>query len=190
MSNRNPAAQLGFDIGITDNLFAGAWISTISLRNPNGGRDFESNIYAGYHHSFGERLGATVTVLRYGYPGADGLHAYEHNEGLLTISWDSRYAIEFGYTDDVRGLGERATHVQLSADWPFGNGWILGANVGRYDLSKIRLPAYLHANIGVSARLSRFTFDARLYGNESIDDPRLDAQAAGTRAVVSVSAAF
>lgn len=190
MSDRNPAAQVGLDVGITDHLFTGAWISTVDIRNANGGRDFESNFYAGYHHAITDRLSATVTLLRYGYPGAEGRHRYEHNEGLLTISWDARYSIEYGYTDDVRGLDQRATHVLLSADWPLRNGWILGANVGRYDLSRIRLPAYVHANVGLSTRVSRFTFDARLYGNESIDDASFDGQAAGTRIVLSVSASF
>lgn len=190
MSDRNPAAQAGLDVSLTDNLFAGAWISTVDLRNANGGRDFESNFYAGVHYAFTDRLSATATLLRYAYPGADGVHKYEHNEGLLSLSWDARYSIEYAYTDDARGLGRRASHVLLSADWPLRNGWILGANAGRYDLSRIRLPAYTHGNVGLSTRLSRITFDVRLYGHEDIDHDRLDSQAAGTRFVFSVSAVF
>lgn len=189
-SDRNPAAQFGIDLDITDNFFAGAWISTVNIRNPNGGRDYESNVYAGAHYGINNRLSVTATLLRYRYPGAEGSHKYDHNEGLLTISWDSRYAIEYAYTGDARGLGRRGTHVLVSADWPLGNGWILGANAGRYDLSSIRLPAYVHGNVGLSTRWSRITFDARLYGNEHTGDERLDDQAAGTRFVISVSAAF
>lgn len=190
MSDRNPALQAGLDISFNDHLFAGAWVSTIDLRNPNGGRDVESNLYAGLHYALTDRLSATATLLRYAYPGADGIHKYEHNEGLLSLSWDARYSLEYAYTDDARGLGRRATHVMLSADWPLRNGWILGANAGRYDLSRMGLPAYIHGNVGLSTRVSRLTFDARLYGHEPIDHARLDNQAAGTRFVVSVSAAF
>lgn len=189
-SDRNPAVQLGVDLDITDSVFAGAWISTVNIRNPNGGRDYEGNVYAGVHYAITDRLGATATLLRYIYPGAEGSHKYEHNEGLLTLSWDSQYAIEYAYTGDARGLGLRAIHVLLSADWPLGNGWILGANAGRYDLSSVRLPAYVHANVGLSARLSRLTLDVRLYGNEDTGDERLENEAAGTRFVISVSASF
>lgn len=190
MSDRNPAVQIGVDVSITDNFFAGAWSTTVNLRNTNGGRDFEMNYYAGVHYSFTDRLSATATLLRYAYPGAEGSHKYEHNEGLLTVSWDSRYSIEYAYTDDARGLKKRATHLLLSTDWPMRNGWILSANVGRYDLSRIRLPAYVHGNIGLSTRLSRYTFDARIYGNEKNSDSRFDGQVAGTRLVFSLSASF
>lgn len=190
ISDQNPAAQLGIDYEHDSNVFVGAWFSTIDLSTASGRRDLESNYYAGLHHEFSESWAATFTLLRYAYPGAGGQHSYDHNEALLEISFNSKYALEYAYTKDVYGLGETASHVQFGGNWPLGRGWVLAANIGRNDLSNVGIPAYLHADVGVSAQVSHFAFDFRLYANESLDYPQFDSVSAGTRFVFSVSAAL
>ncbi len=190
ISDRNPALQMGVDYDHDSNIFFGAWISTIDLRTANGGRDVETNFYAGYHHEISTEWAATWTLLRYAYPHSGGQHSYDHNEALLEISWSENYAIEYAYTNDVYGLGRRATHLQASGNWPLGKGWVIGANVGRNDLSSLGISDYFHGDIGVSVRGSRFTFDFRLYNNEAARETRFETANAGTRLVLSVSAAL
>jgi uncharacterized protein (TIGR02001 family) len=190
ISDRNPAVQIGVDYEHGNNVFVGAWFSTIDLSTSMGRRDFESNYYLGYHHEVAPSWGATLTLLRYAYPGAGGTHSYDHNEALLEISFNDNYAAEYAYTDDVYGLGRRASHLQLSGDWPLGAGWMLGASIGRNDLSSIGIPEYFHGDIGLSARYSRFAFDLRLYADEPVNSRRFDSASAGTRFVFSISAAL
>ncbi len=74
ISDNNPALQAGIDNEHDSNVFVGAWVSTIDLSTANGGRDLESNYYAGYHHKIAGNWAATWTLLRYGYPCGGGEH--------------------------------------------------------------------------------------------------------------------
>lgn len=190
ISDHNPAVQGGIDYRHDSQLFAGAWITTIDLRNANGSRELEANFYAGYRHDFSPDWAATATVLRYAYPGATGNHSYDHNEVLIEVSWGENYAIEYAFTDDVYGLGQDAKSLQFSAAWPMGSGWLLGANLGRNDLSSRGVPEYWYGDVGLSLTGSRFVLDIRVYDNESSGTTRFESSQAGARLVLSVSAAL
>lgn len=190
ISDNNPALQAGIDYAHDSNVFVGAWVSTIDLSTANGRRDLEANYYAGFHHKITDDWAATLTLLRYAYPAAGGQHNYDHNEAQLELSWSENYALEYAYTNDVYGLGRRAAHLHVSGAWPLGKGWVLGASIGRNDLSSIGIPEYFHADIGASVRVSRFSLDFRLYGNEPPTTIPFDKANAGTRVAFSISAAL
>lgn len=189
MSDGDPALQLGLDYEHDTGLFVGVWASTIDLSSAIGQRDMELDYYAGFHFASQAPLAATITVLRYTYPGQTGAHSYNHNEVLVGATWRQHYSIELGYTSDLYGLGRIGRHWELRSEWPVSHAWVISAALGGNDLSDVGVSRYLHWDIGASARISRLTVDVRWYDNEKPDGFAAEASA-NSQIVVSVSAAF
>ncbi len=188
-SDGNPAFQLGLDYEFEAGIFVGAWASTIDLQSAVGERHTELDFYLGYHYESEAPLSATLTVLRYTYPGQTGSHSYDYDEFLVSTTWREQYSIEFGYTDNLYGLNRIARHWELRSEWPVANAWVISAALGRNDLSAIGVSEYLHWDLGASARFSRLVLDLRWYDNEPPDDFAASISA-GSQFVVSLSAAF
>ena len=189
MSDGNPAAQLGWDYQHDSGLFAGAWTSTVDLSTASGQRDLELDLYVGYHREFSADFAATVTLLRYTYPGHDSTHSYDHNELLVRLTWLQHYSVELAYTNDLNGFGRIGQHWEFQAEWPIANAWLISAALGRNDLSDAGVPRYLHWDVGASARFNRLTFDLRWFDNQT-PGGFAASSSAGSQVVLSVSAAF
>ncbi len=189
MSDGDPALQLGLDYEHDTGLFVGIWASTIDIRSDMGERDTELDYYGGFHYSAESPFTATVTVLRYSYPGQTGMHNYDYNEVLVGATWRERYSIELGYTSNLYGLDRIARHWELRSEWPVANAWVIGAALGGNDMSDAGVSHYLHWDIGASARFSRLTFDLRWYDNEQ-PDGFAARSSADSQLVLSISAAF
>ncbi len=189
MSDGDPALQLGLDYEHDTGLFVGIWASTIDIRSAMGERDTELDYYGGFHYAAESPFTATITVLRYSYPGQTGMHSYDYNEVLVGATWRERYSIELGYTSNLYGLDRIARHWELRSEWPVANAWVIGAALGGNDMSDAGVSHYLHWDIGASARFSRLTFDLRWYDNEQ-PDGFAALSSADSQLVLSISAAF
>jgi uncharacterized protein (TIGR02001 family) len=189
LSDGNPAIQLGLDYELDSGVFAGIWGSTIDLRSVFGSRDTELNYYIGYHYAPQRPVSVAATLLHYAYPGQTGPHNYDHNEYLVTAMFRERYSIEFGYTNDLYGLGRVGRHWELRADQPVANAWVISAGLGQNDMTDIDVDRYLYWDIGASARFSRLTVDLRWFDNEN-PDTLPDYVSADSQYVVSLSVAF
>ncbi len=188
-SDGDPAFQIGLDYEFGAGVFVGAWASTIELSSTFGERDTELDFYLGYHYESEAPLSATLTVLRYTYPGQTGSHSYDYNEVLVSTTWREQYSIEFGYTDNLYGLDRIARHWELRSEWPLANAWVISAALGRNDLSAVGVSEYLHWDLGASARFSRLVVDLRWYDNETPDGFAASISAE-SQFVVSLSAGF
>jgi len=186
-SDGNAALQLGGDYQHDSGFFVGAWATTIDLSSAGSRRDVELDYYAGYRLAPESPWSASLTVLRYTYPGAEGAQSYDYNEVLLGASWRDRYSIELGYTNDVYGLDRIGRHWEIRTEWPIANVWVIGGRLGGNDLSGLNISHFLHWDLGASARISRFTFDLRWYDNEIPDYMPISSLSAGSQIVLSVS---
>lgn len=189
LSDGNPALQFGVDYEHDGGLFVGAWASTIDLTSRFGQRDVELNFYAGFNYAPKASWQASLTVLRYTYPGETGSHSYAYNELLLAASVGEHFSIELGYTDDLYGLDRIGRHWEIRTEWPFAGVLMFGAALGGNDLSDLNTPHYLYWDVGASARFSRFTFDLRWYDNEAAGGPA-GRISAGSQIVFAVSVAL
>lgn len=189
MSAGDPAIQLGVDYEHDSGFFLGAWATTIELNSSTGQRDVELDYYAGYLYSSQAPLTASLTVLRYTYPGQSAVRSYDYNEVLVGATWRERYSVEIGYTSDLYGFGRIARHWELRSEWPVANAWVISAALGGNDMSDAGASRFLHWDIGVSARYSRLTFDVRWYDSEQAEG-FASTYSADSRFVLSISAAF
>ena len=189
LSDGNPALQAGVDYEHDSGLFLGAWASTVDLESPSGRRDAELDYYLGWQFAGESRFSAALSLVHYTYPGQTTRFDYDYTEALATASWDGRYSLEFGYTDDVYGFGVSSRHIELRADWPLRNAWVVSAGLGANDLGNLGSSRYLYGDIGISARFARFTVVLRWYDNEQPGGypGRLSA---GSRLVGAVSIGF
>jgi len=189
LSDGNPALQFGVDYEHDSGFFVGAWASTIDLYSRFGQRDMELDFYAGFNYAAKKSWQASLTVLRYTYPGETGSHSYAYNELLLAASVGEHFSLELGYTNDLYGLDRIGRHWEVRTEWPVAGAWMIGAALGGNDMSDLNTQHYLHWDVGASARLSRFTFDLRWYDNEPAGGPA-SAFSAGSRIVFAVSVAL
>lgn len=186
-SDGHPAFQLGGHLDFESGFFVGAWTSSIDLEGPTSRRTMELDYYAGYSLTTDSPWSASITAVRYTYPMAEGAHSYDYNEVLLALSFSDRYSLEAGYTDNVYNLDAEARHWALRADWPLADTLVVGAGLGGHDLAGLGVAHYLHWDLGLSARLSRFTFDLRWYDNEEPDRLPFSGISAGSQLVLSLS---
>lgn len=189
VSDHNPALSAGLDYQHSSGFFGGIWVSTIDLQSRSGRRDAELDYYLGYQFETHGPLAVTATLIHYSYPGDTGTFDYEHNELLLAATYNNRYTLEFGYTDDVYGFGRPARHWGVRGEWPAASYGVLSAGVGSSDLTSVDTGRYLYWDAGVSFRWSRLTADLRWHDNEAIDGP-FRYRSAGGRLVASVSLGF
>ena len=188
VSDGDPALQFELDVEFGSGFFGGLWASTVDIESPFSRRDRELDVYLGYHFEPAERIGVTGTLLRYTYPGQRGFD-YDYTEGLVAVTLDGRYSLEFGYSDDLYGRGGTGRHWELRADRPLASAWVLSAGVGRNDLTDYGGERYLHGDVGASARLGRLLVDLRWHASEPAGSG-IGGASAGSRLVVSLSGVF
>ena len=189
VSNHEPAVSIGVDYAHDSGFYGGIWASTIDLDSPFGSRDTELDYYLGYQFEPGGPVALSLSVIRYTYPGHEGVLDYEHTEGALAATLFDRYSLEFAYTDDLYGLGEPARYWALRGEWPAGSYWVASAGIGLADLSAINTDRYAYWDAGLSTRWMRVTIDLRWHDNEDIDGT-LGNWSAGSRLVASLSYGF
>ena len=147
-TNRDPAAQGGFDYSHASGFYAGTWASNISwLRDGappaySAGGSLEWDFYGGYKNTIGKTdFGYDVGLLYYWYPGtvtsgfvkADTLEIY----GALSWKWLSA-KLSYAISDDVFGVAnaDGTYYVDLTASVPLGKtGLTLIAHYGMQEFS-------------------------------------------------------
>lgn len=190
MTDDNAAIQLGLDYQHDSGWFAGAWATTVDLNSNFGQRDVELDYYAGYALAGESDWSATLTLLRYTYPGASGLHGYDHNELLLGAAWKDRFFVEVGYTDDLYGLDWVGKYWAVRGEWPLGDVWVVGAGLGGNDFSAAGTAHFTHWDFGATARVSRFSIDFRYFDRQDPDGFIVAQRASSAQFAASISTDF
>ncbi len=190
LTGSNPALQFGVDYQHDWGWFAGGWASTIDRRTRFGERDLEFDYYTGFHLRPSSNWSATLTLMRYTYPGSSGDHEYDHNELLVTASWNDRWSLEVAYTGDLYGLHVTGRHWEFRGEELLGESWLLGGGLGGNDFSGLGTPHFLHWDLGVSYLVARLSFDLRYYDNQRPEAGLARALSADAQLVISVTATF
>ena len=143
-----PAVQGGFDYAHASGLYAGNWNSNVSSSAGYPEGSLEMDFYGGYKTTVGD-VGLDVGALYYYYPGTRLESAFagvnrRHpggtangnvDNGELYVAGSWRFlTLKYSHavTDYFSMPGTRGTgYVDLSATHDLGDGYVLGAHIGR-----------------------------------------------------------
>ena len=156
-TQRDPAIQGGFDLGVDSGFYVGTWASNVSFTD--GGTEID--VYAGWGTDVSENVAIDIGVLYYGYPSdpdADYVEIYG-SVGFFGATLGLHYSPEYTYdTDDYfylygeysLPLGDMLTldaHVALNQ---FKNSEALGSFLGATDPGKNYIDYSLSATIPIA----------------------------------------
>lgn len=189
LSDGNPAVQLGIDYEHETGVFGGMWSSTVDQHSPFITRYIELDYYLGYHYAASAPVSFSVSLMRYTYPGQQGIYDYDYTEALATVTLLERLSLEYAYTDEVYGFDSIGRHLELRYDQSVASAWVISAGLGSNDLRDLSGSRYLHWDIGASARFSWLTVDLRWYDNE-VPEGFIGRLSAGSELVVTLTGAF
>lgn len=144
----HPAVQGGFDYTHPSGFYAGNWNSNVSSGAGYPEGSLEMDFYGGYKTTLGD-FGVDVGGLYYYYPGSRLDHAYagvnqrrpvstasgnvDNGEIYVAGSWQF-LTLKYSHalTDYFAMPGTRGTgYLDLAASYDLGQGYVLGAHVGR-----------------------------------------------------------
>lgn len=143
-SDGDPAAQAGVKLSTANGWYASVWGSGVSFRPDNGARS-EFDAVAGWGGALGKDWALDVNLTRYLYPSSSiDLDWTELNS---TLTWQQRYWLQVGVSDNALAGGHGGTYAQLGARLPLGEQWRLEGAVGHYWLARAQGDDYLHGQL-------------------------------------------
>jgi len=176
-ANAEPALQGGFDYRHPGGFYLGTWASSISWLSdgqPDVSSSLEWDFYAGYSGSVGE-FGYDAGLLYYYYPGnyPSGFNSPDTLEAYIKGSWKflglkySHSLTDLFGADDSKNSG----YLDLSAEFPLAQGFILGAHVGHQKIKGIpgSCDSYVDYSVGVAKSFAGFDFGLN-YVDTDYDD--------------------
>jgi uncharacterized protein (TIGR02001 family) len=186
-SDGDPAAQAGVKLASERGWYASVWGSGVSFQPDNGARS-EFVVVAGWSGALGQDWALDVNLTRYLYPSSNvDLNWTELNS---TLTWQQRYWLQVGVSDDALAGGHTGTYVQLGARLPLGEQWRLEAAVGHYWLASAQADDYLHGQLSAVWKVHG-PWELRLTAHDTdTAAKRLFPGNAGSRVEFAVQTAF
>lgn len=136
-SYKNPAVQVGINLGLPAGLYAGFWGSSVSGNIYNNGASLETDWFGGYVYQLNDDVSFDVGGLYYFYPGSyfmNGASKVKYNTFELhiaaTYKWlTAKYNVT---TTDFFGAtsSKGSAYYQLDANYPMTDALTLNAHVG------------------------------------------------------------
>jgi len=149
-SDGDPAAQAGVKLTSSRGWYASAWGSGVSFQPDNGARS-EFDLVAGWSGAVADDWAVDVNLTRYLYPSANVDLDWTELNGTLT--WQQRYWLQVGVSDNALAGGHGGTYAQLGARLPLGEAWRLEGAIGHYWLDSAQSDDYLHGQLSAVWRV-------------------------------------
>jgi uncharacterized protein (TIGR02001 family) len=182
-----PAVQGGFDMEVSNGLYAGIWASNLDFGDD---ADIEVDYYAGFGGEFANKLGYDVGVTYYSYPSSNAADAgdYDFTEVYGSLSYDfgpAAATLGLNHSSDYFGGSDNATYVYVGVDVPLANDFALSMQYGDQsidDNAAFGTPDYNDWKVGLSKSVGGFDFaldytdtdlsDAECFGGSDLCDDR------------------
>ena len=164
-SDGRPAVQVGAEVALDNGLFLGAWASSVDIETAAGTeRDAEVDYYLGYSFEVDARWTLAATAVAYTFPGAEGGFDYNYEEYAVSLNYDDRLWLEYGYTPRIFATAESAHNFGLHAEHSLTTEWTISGGVGYYDLDDLAEAGYTYWEAGLSRAVSdRLILDLRYH---------------------------
>ncbi len=132
-SNGDPAVQAGFKLAGDSGIYAQAWGSSVEFA-PGTEASSEIDLVVGWSGPMSDALALDLNLTRYLYPGA--AVDLDWTEAIATLTWQERYWLQLGHSNDALASGDAGTHLQLGARLPLTDALRLEAAAGHYRLGR------------------------------------------------------
>ena len=166
----------GVDYTGSDGWFAGLWTSTVDF-NDAADTYMELDLYGGYTMAIDDKTSATLKAIYYTYPTADYPTGANHNDYFeliasashdfgvasagIEVAYSPNYFLESGNGVEVSG---NVTVPLMDKLWLFDGGIAASGHFGHQWIEHNTIfgtPDYSFYDLGVSAKVSNYTFDFR-----------------------------
>lgn len=193
-SDGHGAVQAGLDFGFDSGFFLGAWGSTVDIPGPfDNHRQSELRVYLGYGFDISEQFRMVLNTVAYSYPGSDGPLDYDNQEASISLGYADQYWLEYAYSPDLYDLGIDSHNIELFAEWPLGNSYLLSAGLGHYQVDwrpSIYDNESLYWQVGITRSFSVIDFDLRYHEADKAVWFTSNDERIGSRVAFSVRLAF
>ena len=175
-SDDHPALQLDASYGFASGFYVGAWASNVDFGDST---DAEIDTFIGWNGDLADGVNLDVQVNRYNYVNQPSDVDYAYNELIGKLTFDERYGVTLGYTNDYLALGESSTYLAVDGSWEVGKGIDFTAGAA-YTRNSGGLPGYADYSVGlnrdfgpVNVALQYVGTNARaeeLFGDDAAED--------------------
>ena len=166
-SDGHAALQAAVDINFSTGFFVGAWASSVDIPGPGDNhRQTEIRAYLGYLFDLSDRFSLILNTVAYRYPGSDGQLSYDNQEWSAALGIDDQYWVEYAYSADLYDLGIETHNIEIFAEWPFGDGYLLSAGLGHFQVDwpeSVYANETLHWQLGITRSFGRLDVDLRYH---------------------------
>ena len=107
-----------------------------------------------------------LSTVAYRYPGSDCQLSYDNQEWPASLGIADQYWLEYSYSADLYDIGIDTHNVEVFAEWPLGDAYLLSAGLGHFQVD---LPESIYANetlhwqLGITRSFGRFDVDLRYH---------------------------
>ncbi|NIA02806.1 MAG: hypothetical protein GWO88_01155 [Planctomycetia bacterium] len=158
-----PAIQGGFDLALTNGLYAGIWASNLDFGDD---ADIEIDYYAGFGGAFTDNFGYDLGLLYYSYPSSDAASDgdYDFAEVYGSLAYDFGVVsttVGLNYSNDFFAASGNSTYLYINVDVPLQHDFALAFGFGGQsidDNATVGIPNYNVWTIGASKSAGGFDF--------------------------------
>jgi uncharacterized protein (TIGR02001 family) len=167
-TDRESAAQGGFDFTHKSGFYAGNWNSNISS-SFIAGSNLEQDFYAGFSKEVGP-IGINLGVLRYSYPGATATTKPDTTELYVGASWGpisykfSRSSTNYFGITNSKG----STYNEVNFSQSISEKVTLSAHIGTTDVANQSTGDFSDARVGVAYDLGGYSLGVTYYSNSGL----------------------
>ncbi len=190
------AAQADLHYRTANRWFAGIWASTASPP-PERIASYEVDLYAGHDWEISDRWAASVSYVRYSYPGSPAHGHYDADEVSASVRFEDRVALTAALSPNslrytaYRGASRRRTaSYEASLRQPVRLPVSIVAAVGYYDTQAGFKASYWAWNAGLAAQVGPFELTLIRFGVDATGRRLFGSYAADGRWVLSAAWRF
>ena len=145
-SDDHPALQLDAGYGFASGFYVGAWGSNVDFGDST---DAEIDTYVGWNGDLADGVNFDVQINRYNYVNQPPDVDYAYNELISKLTFNERYGVTLGYTDDYLAMGVNSTYLAVDGSWDVGSGVNLTAGAA-YTRNSGDLASYADYSVGLN----------------------------------------
>ena len=101
-SDDHPALQFDAGYGFANGFYVGAWASNVDFGDST---EAEIDTYIGWNGDVADGVNLDVQINRYNYVNQPSDVDYAYNELIGKLTFNDRYGVTLGYTDDYLAIG-------------------------------------------------------------------------------------